>query len=378
MTVLTIVDPTVLNDTICAPGIANLSASGSGILNWFTAPTGGSSINSGNTFNPNISATTTYYVQASAGGTYLVGPPNLSFGSQLPLTGNDFGLQFDVIQQCTIDRVYISPGISTGNIIINLKDLGGIILNTATIPVTQFSGLVPVTLGFTVNPGTYQLQLATGSVPLYHNSFGATYPYTTPGSPLTITGGLNPNFDPGQYYYFFYNWEVNQGCASNRVPVVGVVNSPPAVPTVIQNGTVLTSSAPSNNQWNLNGVPIPGATSTTFDMGVAGSGSYTVTVTIDGCGSTSTPVMYTGLNENMAAAGISVYPNPVKDVLSVEFENSNANNKVISIYNSVGALLLSSEIYNKKTDINFDFPAGVYLVEIKTTDGQYVTKVVKF
>jgi len=236
--------------------------------------------------------------------------------------------------------------------------------------------LVPVSLGFTLNPGTYQLQLESGSVPLNYNSAGATYPYTAPGGAIAITGGLNPNFDPGQNYYFFYNWQVTEGCASSRIPVVGVVHFP-TIPTIQQNGTVLTSSAPGNNQWFLNGVAIPGATAVTYDMTLTGPGSYTVTVIIDGCSSTSAPILFTSLNEHMAAAGISVYPNPVKDIISVEFENVNTGITILSIYNSVGELVINNEINNKKSDINFDFPAGVYSVEIKTVEGLFVTKVVK-
>ncbi len=377
LAVLTIVDPITVNDTICGPGIANLSASGVGVLEWYAAPTGGNNLNTGPTYNPNVAGTTTYYVQASAGGHYLVGPPNLSFGSQISLAGNDYGLQFDVIQQCTIDRVSVSPGITTGNITVNLKDLGGVVLNTATIPVTAFSGLVPVNLGFTVNPGTYRLELATGSVPLYHNTTNAAYPYTSPGCPITIAGALNPVFQIGQYYYFFYNWEVNAGCASNRVPVTAVVNSLPPVPTISQNGSVLTSSAPSSNQWYLNGSPIPGATGTTHDMSTTGPGTYTVMVTdVNGCSSESLPIIYVGIREDLVAAGINVYPNPVKDVLAVEF-NSISSDAMISIYNSLGELLLTQKVSDLKTEIGFRFPAGVYSVEIKTTEGNYVTNVVK-
>ena len=79
----------------------------------------------------------------------------------------------------------------------------------------------------------------------------------------------------------------------------------------------------------------------------------------------------------MTAAGISVYPNPVKDVLSINFEKAIAVNTLISIYNSMGALISSTEINNKKTNLNFDLPSGVYSIEIKTPEGIFITKVVK-
>ncbi len=374
--VITIVDPVTVNDTICDPGTVNLLASGPGLLNWYTSPTGGNSINTGTNYSPMLSSTTTYYVQASAGGIYQAGPVNAGIGSQVDLGGNDFGLQFDVTQQATIEKVYISPA-ATGTVTINLRDTqGGPVLNTVTAPVSGFTGLVPISLGFTVNPGTYRLEMAAGSANCYYNTNGAVYPYTSAGSPVTITGYLNPGFNVGGIYYFFYNWEVNQGCASSRIPVTGFVNAP-AVPLISQNGTLLTSSAPLNNQWNLNGNPIPGATGTTYDMSLSGAGTYTVTVTENGCSSTSNPVLYTSINEVMAGAGILVYPNPVADYIAVELTSSTANKITISIFNVLGEKVLGTEISDRKAEIAFDYPAGVYTIEIATADKTYVTKVIK-
>lgn len=56
--------------TICASGSALLGAtSASGTLNWYATATGGTSLGTGTSFTtPNISATTTYYVDAGVGG----------------------------------------------------------------------------------------------------------------------------------------------------------------------------------------------------------------------------------------------------------------------------------------------------------------------
>ena len=112
-------------------------------------------------------------------------------------------------------------------------------------------------------------------------------------------------------------------------------------------------------------------------MSLTGPGTYTVTVTVDGCSSTSAPVIFVGLNEALAAAGISVSPNPVSDVLSVEFNKPFANGTVISIYNAVGELMLRKEVKDSKAEINFNFQAGIYSVEIKTVEGIYISKVIK-
>src|SRR6185436_8105370 len=55
--------PTVTNATICGPGVVNLSGSGctGGTLNWYNAATGGTLVNTGSTYSPNISSTTNYW-----------------------------------------------------------------------------------------------------------------------------------------------------------------------------------------------------------------------------------------------------------------------------------------------------------------------------
>lgn len=372
--VLSIVDPTTVNDSICNPGVVNLSASGPGLLNWYTAPVGGASVATGTTYSPNISTTTTYYVQASAGGTFNVGPVNGGFGNQNNLAGNDYGIQFDVTQQSTLEKVYVSPATS-GSVTINLRDTqGGPILNTVTAPVSAFSGLVPINLGFTVNPGTYRLELGAGSANCYYNTNGASFPYITTGSPVTITGSVNPAFNTGGAYYFFYDWVINQGCSSNRIPVTGVVTG--IIPVISQAGNILTSSAAANNQWNLNGNPIPGATAVTYDMTLTGPGSYTVTVTENGCITTSLPFIFVGLNDVLANAGISIYPNPADDFIYVEINKISAENN-IAVFNAIGELVMSSKAADQKTRLEFNFPAGVYFIEIKTESGIFVSKIVK-
>ncbi|MCX6274174.1 MAG: T9SS type A sorting domain-containing protein [Bacteroidetes bacterium] len=57
--------PTVSNDSICGPGSVTLNATSSDTLFWYDVATGGISIGQGSPFNtPNISTTTTYYVEA--------------------------------------------------------------------------------------------------------------------------------------------------------------------------------------------------------------------------------------------------------------------------------------------------------------------------
>lgn len=377
--VLTVPDPLVQHDSICGPGIASLTASGTGTMYWYTSQTGGIPIASGNTFNPSVNTTTTYYVEAlSGGGTYNIGAPNTSIGNQLVNSSNNWGLAFDVTNQATIEKVTIEPA-QTGNVTINLRAIqNGPILNTITVAVTAFS-ISTINLGWIVNPGTgYRLELAQGSVQCYYNSTGAVYPYTTAGSPVTITGYLNPNFNStGTLYLYFYNWEISQGCRSNRVPVTATVLAVPPVPTISQNGSQLTSSSPVNNQWYLNGNPIPGATGQVHNATQAGSYTVVVTDPVTGCSSESQPVILVGISENNPSQGIYITPNPANETVLVSMLNPNEQIRHIRIKDLTGRQLADFIPENRAGTFRLTLPetSGVYLIEVLTGNMIYTSKV---
>jgi hypothetical protein len=68
ITVNPIPDPVTASASRCGSGVVNLSASGAYTLNWYTAATGGTLVNTGTTYNPNVSITTVYYVENAHGG----------------------------------------------------------------------------------------------------------------------------------------------------------------------------------------------------------------------------------------------------------------------------------------------------------------------
>ena len=93
---------------------------------------------------------------------------------------------------------------------------------------------------------------------------------------------------------------------------------------------------------------------------------------------TSVPVMeeivstinVTEIEEN----NISIYPNPVKDL--VKIQGNNINN--ISIYNSVGVLVEKIEVRGNEVEINMsDYNTGIYFVQVNTENGTATRKVVK-
>ena len=79
----------------------------------------------------------------------------------------------------------------------------------------------------------------------------------------------------------------------------------------------------------------------------------------------------------MAKAGISVYPNPIVDLLNLTFSNVKINQ--ISINN-----LLGNTIYETKNpranELKIDFksiPKGLYILNLKTSKGDFSKKLFK-
>ena len=375
-------NPLTTGDTICGPGVANLSAQGSGNLYWFDVMAGGIPVGTGGTYSPNLMQTDTFYVQALVGGDYFnIGPVNSGFGNQSSINTANWGMTFDVNTTSTLDRVYIYPW-ATGSVTINMLDASNNVLQTTTVNVTAFTGKTAVDLGWQLIPGTgYKLALGSGSVALGRNTTNASYPYTVAGGPLSITGYFNPN--PGtapNTYLYFYDWLVSTGCKSNRVPVTGVVLSLPPVPTISQVGNSLVSSSAVNYQWYFQGNPIPGATSQTYTP--TQQGQYHVLVGNSTCFQLSNTLFFIpiGINENEYIA-LSVYPNPGNGVFNIEFASLEGRDADILIYNLIGELIFSEQVeklsgfYKTSVDLS-DYSNGMYVLMIKCNESKYFQKLI--
>jgi hypothetical protein len=127
------------------------------------------------------------------------------------------------------------------------------------------------------------------------------------------------------------------------------------------------SSSPINIQWNLNGVPIPGATSQFYTP--TQNGSYTVTFTSSvGCVVTSTPyiLLNVGMSE-LSAAGIFIYPNPADNMFAVQV-TENFSTVVLKLFDATGRNVLSRDISGKKSsflDVS-SLENGLYLLTVET------------
>jgi hypothetical protein len=104
----------VTNGSVCSPGgVVNLAATGNGTINWYDALTGGTLLNTGNTYSPNVSATTTYYVEAQV---VAPAPQTLAMPAQSnTFPGNVRGYWFTAPVDFVMTGLFVPTTASSGN-----------------------------------------------------------------------------------------------------------------------------------------------------------------------------------------------------------------------------------------------------------------------
>jgi uncharacterized repeat protein (TIGR03803 family) len=145
----------------------------------------------------------------------------------------------------------------------------------------------------------------------------------------------------------------------------------PAKPSItIQTGATLaliSSGADNTQQWFYNGTEITGATGKIFLA--TQDGKYSVRETVDGCSSElseESDVVVNGLED--PANHISIYPNPVKNELSVDI--GLPGKSTIEINDAMGRIIESRDVRGGVENFNLSsFARGTYIVRIKTSQG---------
>lgn len=102
------------NDDVCATGgTAQLAASGNGVIRWYDALTGGTLLHTGNTFEPNVTATTSYYVENLVPATPTQNVVMPAQSSTFP--GNTRGYLFTAPADFVITSLQVPTTASTGS-----------------------------------------------------------------------------------------------------------------------------------------------------------------------------------------------------------------------------------------------------------------------
>lgn len=364
------------------PIIADITATGSGIVHWYSSPSSTSPLFVGNTYTtPSLSSNTTYYIENHLpNGSQNAGPPNNTFGSGVYFNSpySEY-LTFTVLQPINLSSVKVYSG-SSGNRTIELWNGSG-------TPITSLVANIPtgesiVNLDWDLQPGNYRI--GGTYMNLYKIGNGCTYPYTLP-SLVSITGSSD---GPNRYFYF-YDWVVSSSCISERVPVIVNLNAPTANFTWTQNNQVVTFNNTSTNGstyfWDFGGGATSNQANPNHDYNWGGTHYATLIVGNNGCFDTISANLDVIGIENNEVVGGSIYPIPFNDYVQFELDlPSNVGEVNIAAYTMLGEKLI--DIYNgfisgNHLSYQWNSPngidSGIYLIKINFNGKEMVKRIVK-
>jgi hypothetical protein len=138
-------------------------------------------------------------------------------------------------------------------------------------------------------------------------------------------------------------------------------------PVVYDSSGVLISGSVTGNQWFLNGTAISGATDRRLTPKI--TGTYTVQIKQDSCISPmSSPLKF--ISNDL---GVLVYPNPVKDYLSI----SNTQNRmlILNIKDMTGRTVTANTVYTGSPVYVNTLSPGVYIVHIQDENNKQMANI---
>lgn len=403
------------NATFCpAPQAVALSVTGAGKYKWYTAAVGGTMVNTGTSYTPTLSATTTYYVEDTTTftGTNFT-PKNMLTGFNSRGGGSNTYMAFDALAPLTIDSVTVfvrTYNTSAANMTIDLKQ-GATLITSKTITVTGTCNCTQdwplrIGLGFNVPIGSnYHLDYTSGSVTAHWDGSGATYPYSLAGI-VRITGAVDNNGAAlgwaSTSYGFFYDWKVSYRTLCSRVPVTATLSCP--VPVTFLTITAETSGGHTMVNWSTSSE----INNDYFEVERSTDGiHFQIIKRVNGNGN-STGIITYNIEDTDPSVGthyyriaqydfdgkvnyshivsvqankdpsISVYPNPFSNLITIQMENLHS-----SVTVRISDLSGKECYFNTKSDplrmLEFSpsLSAGTYFLHISSGDFFHVEKIIK-
>ncbi len=376
--------PTVAVDTFCLPGQFDTLYFPQGRkakFYWTTVNNDTIGSTDSLVVGPLLANDTTFLLKSVASVKYNVGPLDNTIG-----TGGNFvnaGVQqmyFTAHSTFTLDSVDVYPN-GAGNVVVNLNDQNGVVLQTATAAVSG-AGRQQIYVGFLITPGSYELDgnnSTTGG--LYRNDVGASYPYSVPNI-VDITG----NSFGTTYYYYYYNWIISTGGCALPDGSVTIYNDPSLTPVPSFTSNIGTPTASLLNV-TFDASATTNATSYTWDFGDGSSGTgittqhdylangtYTVKlIASGGCGTdsiTQTVVIQgISLKEDLLSGSIDIFPNPATDEVNINLEAFDSEKIRIRILDITGKEMMVKEDNSPNGKMEYklnisNLADGVYMVEV--------------
>lgn len=170
----------------------------------------------------------------------------------------------------------------------------------------------------------------------------------------------------------FVNQQANVG--TNLVPSA----------SISQNGNMLVCTGNAlSYQWYLNNAPIAGSNSANYTP--TSSGIYSVTALgSNGCVASSASLNFimTNIPDKSFAGEVSLSPNPGNENFHLSVTNLASNSLKVKVYNLFGECIFQQSFVpqNESFETNINASAwakGLYLLELQSENGNYVTKLMK-
>jgi hypothetical protein len=372
----------------CDAGTVALEATPSaGVINWYSDPTGGSSLQTGTSYTtPSINTTTTYYVEAKNNGctsssrTAILATVNTAptITSTIPLS------------RCDAGTVVLGASASSGTINWYSSSTGGSSLQTGTsfttpsintttiyyVDVTnngctsssRTAILATVNTTPTITSTTPLSRCNAGTVVLGASASSGTinwYSSSTGGSFLqTGTSFTTPFINTTTSYYAE---ATNSSCiSSTRTVVVATVKTIPVKPAIFWDGIQLSTTLTIENyQWLLNNNSIASASSSIFKP--IEIGNYKIQITgVNGCKNESESFMLlVKADDNL----VKIFPNPASKYVMVYLSQKPTQSLTMKLFNLQGQELKQIIINNQITYISLsEILVGNYVIKIFGND----------
>lgn len=220
--------PDVSDVVIPGPGSATFTGTSDELL-WYDTVDGTIPVETGNTYmTPVITETTSYWVEDVQiyGGLQAVGAPDSTDNEGAYHTNSNNYILFDAHEEFILKTVKVYAN-GTADRTINVIDNLGNTIHSGTYNIPD--GESTVTLDYLIPAGTgYGLRSTTGNPQLWRyfdTTNGAGYPFDL-GSLCTITSSSIAGANQYNYYYFFFDWQIETpmtSCVGPRIEVVASI-----------------------------------------------------------------------------------------------------------------------------------------------------------
>lgn len=157
-----------------------------------------------------------------------------------------------------------------------------------------------------------------------------------------------------------------------------------AKPTIVVNGSVLTSQQPGvSYQWFVNGQLVDGAVDRSYT--VTGDGIYQVAIFDSVCNRISDPIVISAIPDQeveLSRFGIFIGPIPSEERLNISLSNDYTGPVTFQLIDMAGREYLVKEATKSSqvmdVEMNLPGPAGMYILKISTNSMTLHKKVIKY